>query len=65
MHQKAIKKNDKFLSVMLHLRITPDSDCQVSPAKIIFGRQLTDILSFLTKLDKFFNPTVWPMWKKA
>ena len=35
-----ILDNDKFLSAMLHLRNTPDSDCQVSLAEIIYGRQL-------------------------
>ena len=50
---------------MLHLRNTPDSDCQVSPAEIIYGRQLRDSFSFLNKLDKFSNPNVRPMWRKA
>ena len=57
--------NDKFLSALLHLRNTPDSDCQVSPAEIIYGRQLRDSFSFLNKLDKFSNPNVRPMWRKA
>ena len=33
-------KSDKFFSTMLQLRNTPDSDCQVSPAEIMYGRQL-------------------------
>ena len=32
--------NDRFLSSMLQMRNTPDSDCKVSPAKILYGRQL-------------------------
>jgi len=57
--------NDKFLGAMLHLRNTPDSGCQVSPAEIIYGRQLRDSFAFLYKLDEFSNPNVRPMWKKA
>ena len=30
---------------MFQLRNTPDSDCQVYPAEIIFGRQLRDYMS--------------------
>ena len=44
---------------MLHLRNTPDSDCQVSPAEIIYGRQLRDSFAFLNKLDKLSNPNVF------
>ena len=58
--------NDKFISAMLHLRNTPDRDCQVSPAEIIYGRQLRDSFSFLNKLDKLSNPNDdLPMWGKA
>ena len=37
----------------------------MSPAEIIYGRQLRDSSSFLNKLDKFSNPNVRHMWKKA
>ena len=53
--------NDKFLSAMLHLRNAPDSNCQVSPDEIIYGRQLRDSFAFLKNLDKFSNPNVRPM----
>ena len=57
--------NDKFLIAMIHLRNTPDSDNQVSPAEIMYGRQLRDSFSFLNKLDKSSNPTVRSMSKKS
>ena len=50
---------------MLHLRNTPDSDSQVPPAEIIYGRQLRDSFSFLNNLDKFCNTNVRPMWRTA
>ena len=57
--------SDKFLTAMLQLRNTPDSDCQVSPAEIMYGRQLRDGFAFLNKLDKFSNPAVRPVWREA
>ena len=50
---------------MLQLRNTPDSDCKVSPAEIIYGPQLRDGFAFLNKLDKFYNPAVRPVWREA
>ena len=50
---------------MFQLRNTPDSDCQVSPAEIICGRQLRDGFEFLNKLDNFSNPAVRPVWREA
>ena len=37
----------------------------MSPPEIIYGRQLRDSFAFLNKLDKFSNPNVRPMWRKA
>ena len=39
---------DKFLQAMLQLRNTPDQDCGISPAEIVFGRKLQDNLKFST-----------------
>ena len=44
--------NDRFLKAMLHLRNTPDPDCEVSPAEIVFGRTLRDNLSFSEYLNR-------------
>ena len=57
--------HDRFLRAMLQLRNTPDPDCDVSPAQIIFGRPLRDTFSFTNKLEKFNNPQIRPLWIQA
>ena len=57
--------NDRLLRALLQLRNTPDPDCSLSPAQIVFGRQLRDTLAFSNKLEKFSNPSVRPEWRKA
>ncbi|CAB4035554.1 Transposon Ty3-I Gag-Pol poly [Paramuricea clavata] len=44
---------DRFLRAMLQLLNTPDPDCNLSPAQIIFGLPLRDTLSFVNRLEKF------------
>ncbi|MEL6806112.1 MAG: hypothetical protein AAFO91_20320, partial [Bacteroidota bacterium] len=43
---------DRFLKAMLQLRNTPDPDCGVSPAEIVFGRPLRDNLLFTEYLSR-------------
>ena len=51
---------------MLYVNNTPDSDCQVSPAKITYGRQLQDsFYLFLNRQKKFSNPAVLSTCRKA
>ena len=57
--------HDRFLRAMLQLRNTPDPDCNLSPAQIIFGHPLRDTLSFVNRLEKFSNPNVRPLWRQA
>ena len=57
--------NDKFLRGMLQLRNSPDRDCNLSPAQIVFGRPLRDAFSFVNCRLKFDNPAVHPMWREA
>lgn len=57
--------HDCFLHAMLQLRNTPDPDCNISPAQIIFGCPLRDTLSFVNQLEKFSNPNVRPLWRQA
>ena len=57
--------HDCFLRAMLQLRNTPDADCNLSPAQIIFGRPLRDTLSFVNRLEKFSNPNIRPLWREA
>ena len=62
---KGSPNNDKFLQAMLQLRNTPDPDWNISPAQIIFGRQLRGKLSFVNQLEKYSIPTVRPTWRQA
>ena len=57
--------NDKFLRAMLQLRNTPDPDCKLSPAQVMFGRPLRDAFSFINRLEKFSNPNIRPTWREA
>ena len=57
--------HDHFVRAMLQLRNTPDPDCKLSPAQIIFGRPLRDSLSFVNRLEKYSNPHVLLTWRQA
>jgi len=57
--------HDRFLHAMLQLRNTPDPDCNVSPAEIIYGHPLRDAFAFVNRLEKFSNPHVRPLWRQA
>ena len=57
--------NDRLLRALLQLRNTPDPDCNVSPAQIIFGRPIRDAFSFVNRLEKFSNPAVRPVWHES
>ena len=57
--------HDRFMRAMLQLRNTPDPDCNLSPAEIIFGRPLRGTLSFVNRLEKFSNPHIRPLWRQA
>ena len=57
--------NDGLLRAMLQLRNTPDPDCKVSPAEVIFGRPIRDAFSFVNRRAKFVNKSVRPIWREA
>ena len=57
--------HDRFIRALLQLRNTPDPDCDLSPAQILFGRPIRDSLSFVNRLEKYSNPHVRPMWREA
>ena len=50
---------------MLQLRNTPDPECKLSPAQVLFGRPLRDAFSFLNRCPKFSNPEIQPIWHEA
>ena len=56
---------DRFLRAMIQLRNTPDPDCNLSPAQIVFGRPLRGSLAFASRLEKFSNPHIRPLWRQA
>ena len=50
---------DRFLKAMLQFRNTPDPDCGVSPAEIVFGRPLRDNLHFTEYLNRAKYSKLW------
>jgi hypothetical protein len=57
--------SDRFLRALLQQRNTPDPDCNVSPAQVVFGKPLRDSMSFANRLCKFSNPHIRPAWREA
>ena len=51
-----------MLAIMAH-RNTPDPDTKMSPAKVIYGRRLTDAFKFMSTTDKFSDKAVQPTWR--
>ena len=56
---------DKVVQGLLQLRNTPDADCCLSPAEIVFGKPLRDSLPFINNLDKYRHSEVKPIWRDA
>ena len=47
---------DRMLRALLTQRNTPDQDCRLSPAQILFGRTLRDSLPYISKdVEAFSN----------
>ena len=47
--------NDKLVAALLRHRNTPDRDCGLSPAEVIFGRCLRDSMPVLDRSENIFN----------
>ena len=50
---------------MLQAKNTPETDSNVSPAEVVFGRPICDVFSFVNRCGKFRNPSVLPTWRQA
>ena len=57
--------NDQIVRALLTQRNTPDPGCKLSPAEILFGRQLKDTLPYIRKNPViFFNDQVCNQWRE-
>ena len=55
--------SDEVVRALLQVRNTPDHDCKLSPAEILFGRRLRDATPQLDKnLMMFANPVIDRRW---
>ena len=57
--------NDGLLRALLQARNTPDPDCNISPAQVVFGRPSRVAFSFTSRCIKYNNPSIRPTWREA
>ena len=57
--------SDSFLRALLQLRTTPDPDCGLSPAEVVFGRPLRDAFSFVNHLAKYSSYFMRRTWRET
>ena len=56
--------NDGLLRALLQARNTPDPDCHISPAQVVFGRPIRDAYPFISRCIKYNNPSIRPTWRE-
>merc|ERR1711872_527480 len=57
--------HDKIVRAFLAHRNTPTDSTGISPAHVIFGRQLPDGFKFTADLDKYNDTRVHPAWRET
>ena len=58
--------NDNVVRALLQLRNTPDKDCNLSPAEVLFGRRLKDAMPQLDKtISMFESPQMHISWRES
>ncbi len=57
--------SDRFIRALLQQWNTPDPDCNILPAQVLFGKPLQDSLSFVNWLEKLSNPLIRWAWREA
>ena len=57
--------NDCFLCAILQLRNTPDFDCGICIAEVVFGHPLLHAFSFVNRLEKFSNRCIRRVWRET
>ena len=58
-------ENDSFLRALLQLRNTPDPQCNLSRAEIVFGHLLCDAFSFVNRHVTFTIRHIRRTWREA
>ena len=56
---------DRMVSALLQQRNTPDKDCKLSPAQILYGRPLRDSMPRLSSEQLFDNPHIHERWRSG
>ena len=57
--------NDGHLRATLQACKTPDRDCNISPAQVVFRRPMCDAFYFISRCIKYNNPSILPTWREA
>ena len=57
--------SEQQMTSCVHYSNTPDPDCNISPAQVVFGRPIRDAFSFTSRCIKYNNPSKRPTWREA
>ena len=57
--------NDGLLLALFQARNTPDPNCNISPAQVVFDRPIRDAFSFISRCIRYNNPSTRPTWREA